>query len=277
MAPTRLINTETLKVTGFRERDALQDRYAILSHRWREEEVTFNDLDADRDLSHKRGYHKLKRFCETARQLHYEWAWLDTCCIDKSSTTELAEAMRSMYRWYEDSSICLAYLDDVEHDHKALFESEWFDRGWTLQELIAPNEMSFYDSDWKHLGTKSDLLETLCSTSKVPISVLDHSAKLSTFSIAQRMSWAANRITERVEDRAYSLMGILETYVSMEYGEREQAFIRLQVAIISRSPDHTPFLRGHLTTKAIRMATPDGSRPPQSLLLAVTVLSRLGR
>jgi hypothetical protein len=94
--------------------------------------------------------------------------------------------------WYSYSKICIAYLGDVPE--KKLEDSEWFDRGWTLQELIAPEEVSFFDRDWTHLGTKTDLLATLSLKTKIPQAILNHTSKLSTCSVAQRFSWAAKRI-----------------------------------------------------------------------------------
>ena len=48
-----------------------------------------------------------------------------------------------MYLWYSYSKVCIAYLGDVPE--KELEDSEWFDGGWTLQELIAPKDVSFFD------------------------------------------------------------------------------------------------------------------------------------
>jgi hypothetical protein len=120
-------------------------------------------------------------------------------------------------------------------------ESEWFERGWTLQELIAPINVSFYNHEWILIGTKDRLLTLLSTTTGVPESVLSGAANLNTCSIAQRMSWAAKRKTERVEDSAYSLMGLFDVSLPMMYGEREKAFLRLQEEIIRKSDDESIF------------------------------------
>jgi len=136
--------------------------YAILSHRWYDasEEVSFHDVQPGRDLLDKRGWHKLRNFCQLALRMGFDYAWSDVCCINKDSTTELSTALNSMYRWYAESKVCIAYLHDVSPRARAFASSEWFFRGWTLQELIAPKNIRFYDSDWQWLGDKSSLLST---------------------------------------------------------------------------------------------------------------------
>ena len=161
------------------------------------------------------------------------------CCINKVHSTELSEAINSMYRWYHDSSVCIVYLEDVPE--RPMMDSGWFDRGWTLQELIAPKVVLFYDHDWNQIGTKSHLLDELQSKTGIPEDVLSHSISPSKCSIAQRMSWAAKRETTRVEDRAYSLLGIFDVSMPHIYGEREKAFLRLQRLISQQTKDESMF------------------------------------
>lgn len=126
--------------------------YAILSHRWRDKEVSFSDMSNDR-ARRKKGYTKLMSCCRHASQDGYRYVWIDTCCIDKSSSAELSEAINSMYAWYRDAKVCYAYLDDVESNEdptntgSSFRQSEWFRRGWTLQELIAPTSVVFLAKD----------------------------------------------------------------------------------------------------------------------------------
>jgi len=166
-----------------------------------------------------------------------------TCCIDKDSATELGTALNTMYQWYADSKLCIAYLQDVsdEEQGKPFEKSEWFRRGWTLQELIAPQKMDFYDRDWRRIGSKANLVEKLYRSTGIEPSVLTGEKSPSQYSIAQRMSGAAGRITERIEDRAYSLLGLFNVSMPMVYGQREQAFIRLQEAIAAQSADQSIF------------------------------------
>ncbi|KAF2181414.1 HET-domain-containing protein [Zopfia rhizophila CBS 207.26] len=221
-------------------------RYAILSHTWGKdhEEVTFQDL-MEGTGKNKAGYRKL-RFCgEQAAKDGLEHFWVDTCCIDKSSSTELSEAINSMFRWYYNAAKCYAYLSDVSNggfpeNHRSFRESIWFTRGWTLQELIAPSEIFFYSKNWETIGTKSQLVRPLEYITGVDARVL-RGADPGICSIASRMSWAAKRVTKRVEDRAYSLLGIFDVHMPLLYGEGERSFIRLQEEIMRTSDDQSLF------------------------------------
>jgi hypothetical protein len=107
----RLIDTCTLQFQEFP--DSELPRYAILSHRWGKEEITFEDMSSLDDACKKQGHAKVKRFCDLARSENCPFAWIYTCCIKKSNSTELSEAINSMYRWYSDAEICITYLEDV--------------------------------------------------------------------------------------------------------------------------------------------------------------------
>ena len=239
----RLLDTSKLQFVHVPDSDINQDKnqYAILSHRWGadEDEVSFEDIQLSTDISRKKGAFKLKGFCKLALSEGCRYGWVDTCCINKGNSSELEEAINSMYGWYVGSRICIAYLEDVPE--RQLLCSSWFDRGWTLQELIGPKTMIFCDHDWHIIGTKNELMAELSSKTKIPESVLSHATKPSACSVAQRMSWAAERITTRVEDRAYSLMGLFDVYMPMIYGEREKAFLRLQQHIIQKCKDESIF------------------------------------
>ena len=237
----RLIDTTSLTLTE--HPDSRLPDYAILSHRWltTEEEVTFEDLSSGRDVSHKAGFTKLANFCSIAHSQGYQYAWSDTCCIDKASAVELGSALNSMYRWYKTAKICIAYLRDIYDGGAELQNDEWFDRGWTLQELIAPKHIEFFDRGWKSLGTKDSNLDVLSTKTRIPVPVLKDNSMLSSCSIAQRMSWAAHRTTERIEDRAYSLLGMFNINLELIYGEQDGAFIRLQEKIIQYSADQSIF------------------------------------
>ena len=203
------------------------------------DEVSFEDVLSSADLSHKKAFDKIKGFCKVALSEKCRYGWVDTCCIYKKDSVELSEAINSMYRWYQGSKICIAYLEDVPQ--KQLTGSEWFDRGWTLQELIAPRAVSFFDQGWNLIGTKTDLVLDLSRKTRIPEGVMNNTIKPSACSVAQRMSWAANRRTTREEDRAYSLMGLFDIYMPMIYGEREKAFLRLQQQIIQNNKDESIF------------------------------------
>jgi hypothetical protein len=150
----RLVNTKTIQLE-FLNDDNVPD-YAILSHTWEQEEILFHDIELD-SARLKKGYAKLENCCRVARENGFEYIWDDTCCIDKTSSSELSEAINSMYRYYQEASICYVYLADILTVSE-ISNSRWFTRGWTLQELIAPSSMIFFDKDWRELGTKTSLV-----------------------------------------------------------------------------------------------------------------------
>jgi hypothetical protein len=153
--------------------------------------------------ANKKGYEKVNRCCSVAKANGCAYVWIDTCYVDKTSSAELSEAINSMYRWYQEAELCYAYLADVPSKSK-FPDSRWFTRGWTLQELIAPLTIIFLDEEWKQLGTKADLQQDISNCTGIPLGMLSGDDNLETFSISQRMSWAAKRKTSRIEDRASS-------------------------------------------------------------------------
>lgn len=240
----RLLHTDRLELTSFYGDNV--PPYAILSHTWGKGEVSLQDLQSGVVQDKAPGYNKIKGCCEVAVADGFEFIWIDTCCIDKSSSTELSEAINSMWTWYKAAGVCYVHLDDVPsgtHDFgpgTAFFKCRWFTRGWTLQELIAPSNLIFYSMDWKELGTKSSLRDTIAQITRIRTDLL-LGGDLKSASVAQRMSWASNRDTTRVEDQAYCLMGIFKVHMPMLYGEGRRAFIRLQEEIIKSIDDHTIF------------------------------------
>lgn len=176
-----------------------------------------------------------------------------SCCIDKSSSAELSEAINSMFRWYRDAEVCYAYLSDVPNappssgeawDH--IKKSKWFTRGWTLQELVAPKDLRFYSEDWHHLGTKAQFADMISKMTKIGTRFL-FGDNLDLASIAQKMSWAAHRHTTRLEDQAYSLLGIFDINIPLLYGEGSQAFQRLQHTLLTTYPeDQSIFVWGKI-------------------------------
>jgi hypothetical protein len=219
-------------------------RYAILSHTWGSdgEEVTFKDF-MESTGKEKAGYQKIE-FCrkQTVRDgLHH--FWVDTCCIDKSSSAELTEAINSMFRWYQDASKCYVYLSDVSISGERIDtqfssttwevgfrQSRWFTRGWTLQELIAPTSVEFFSREGDQLGSKNSLEQQIHEITNIAIDAL-RGAPLTEFEVEERFSWADHRETKRQEDKAYSLLGIFDVHMPLIYGEGSKAFVRLREAI----------------------------------------------
>ena len=240
----RLLNTETKTLKEF---DKPPFTYAILSHRWLQEEVTLQDMTRE-GVEKMKGYAKLTAACDVARDLGFSYLWMDTCCIDKTSSSELSETINSMYFWYVHASICITYLDDINQNNwrYRLTWSKWFTRGWTLQELIAPPELLFFDKDWNLFGRKSSMATTLAAITGIDVDVL-LTRNMDGISIATKMSWAAERKTTRPEDRAYSLMGIFDVNMPTIYGEGDKAFLRLQEEIMKKSNDQSIFAWGRMS------------------------------
>ncbi|RYN21419.1 hypothetical protein AA0119_g9356 [Alternaria tenuissima] len=291
-----LINTTTIKIRPF---IGIIPKYVILSHTWDEDEVTFESMQRPNERTKAlKGYMKIKRCCEQAKQDGYRWAWVDTCCIDKRSSAELSEAINSMYRYYWGAEKCYAYLTDVgdensgdrvpgigekrgweyiiygssadfSHDinvgsadvaydpqepsvelprsvrpEREIFQflnSRWFKRGWTLQELLAPATLEFYDQEWNMIGTKFSLATFIQVATEIQAQyILDRNA-MKGASIGLRLSWASQRDTTRDEDQAYCLFGIMGVNMPLLYGEGKRAFYRLQVELLKNTMDHTIF------------------------------------
>ncbi|KAF2628424.1 hypothetical protein BU25DRAFT_35405 [Macroventuria anomochaeta] len=192
--------------------------YAILSHTWGndEDEVTYDDM-RNKTGREKTGYAKMAFCAKQVAEDGLQHFWIDTCCIDKSSSAELSEAITSMFRWYKNST----------HPTwiSAFRTSRWFNRGWTLQELLAPHTVSFFSREGKELGNKLDLEQHIHEVTRIPVPAL-RGVPLHEFSIPDRMSWAASRETKREEDKAYSLLGIFGVSMLPNYGEEEEAAFR---------------------------------------------------
>ncbi|GAB7359606.1 hypothetical protein MBLNU230_g6790t1 [Neophaeotheca triangularis] len=233
----RLLNTDTLKLQDFLEGQV--PIYAMLSHRWGRDEATYKDWLKNRA---REGLSKQKilSLCTVAQNHGHDWVWVDTICIDKSSSAELSEAINSMWTWYKQSEDCYVYLSD-------------FTRGWTLQELLAPNNVVFFNAVWEIIGYKQvhSIARELSTITNIPTRYLRSNSNIYASSIAQRMSWAANRRTTRIEDTAYSLLGLFDVNMPLLYGEGKRAFMRLQQEILKKSSDESLFAWRHPQVDAL--------------------------
>ena len=247
----RLLNTESLELEEFFDSNAPQ--YAILSHTWGKEEISFFEMQAPNEATRsKTGFQKIVNFCALAKRRGFKYGWADSCCIDKRSSAELSEAINTMYRYYYDAEECLVYLADVPSNFDGFIDrdgqlaavqsSRWFGRGWTLQELIAPKERHFFAEDWSLIDIGDDLNWILSDITSINVKVLHNRDTISDFCVAQRMSWASRRQTTRSEDMAYSRMGLFNVNMPVIYGEGAvKAFRRLQNEIMQTSFDQTIF------------------------------------
>ena len=318
----RLLNTSTYQFETFFDSDI--PSYAILSHRWGEDEVDLKEMKkwadwsglslrsilnkllllgdgSDAEIS-RPGLLKILEFCGLCRERSFDWGWVDTCCIDKESSAELSKAINSMYKWYEYANICFVYLADVYDTRyegvrfrmpEAIFEnhlpedaeipekvtsgsksilnetpqafmpkqeehtdrwdrirsavkcSDWFTRGWTLQELLAPQKVEFYDRLWAGLGDRTALATTISAVTGISVDQLDYTVAFEYSGIAcvaQKMSWVARRATSRGEDIAYCMFGLFDVNLPLLYGEgRAKAFQRLQMEILRTCDDESIF------------------------------------
>ncbi|KAI0424303.1 heterokaryon incompatibility protein-domain-containing protein [Xylaria sp. FL1042] len=255
-----LINTQSLDLEEFIG-NAIP-RYAILSHTWGTEEVSFQEW-CDKDLAAgKAGYKKIFSACQQARADGLQYLWVDTNCIDKKSSAELSEAINSMFAFYGNSDRCYVYLADFHNPNTSCYTEtvkpsqsgepaeprelhgcRWFTRGWTLQELLAPNSVIFFDSKWQKVGEKQNALfcDQLSRITGIDTRHLESRRSIFTASVSERMSWVARRQTTREEDIAYCMLGIFGINMPLLYGEGSRAFLRLQEEIIRVSNDQTIF------------------------------------
>jgi hypothetical protein len=229
----RLLNAATLRLESFAPDEV--PSYAILSHRWTDDKVSYQEIHTEAGRQ-KGAYSKIRGCCEVARRNRISYVWVDTCCIDQSSSAELSEAINSMFQWYSKAEVCYAYLHDAT-GVRDFIRSEWFDRGWTLQELVAPANVQFFSGDWANFGSKTTLSRLISQRTGIDGRYLQGD-NLELASIAERMSWAAKRITTRPEDTAYCLLGIFDIHMPLIYGEGlQKAFTRLQSQLIKEAAE----------------------------------------
>jgi hypothetical protein len=244
----RLLNIHTLKLVEF-SKDT-RPAYAIASHRWDEHEATYTDV-RDAQNTSSSGYQKVKDFAKYVKThvAGIEWLWIDTCCINKEHATELSRAINLMFEWYREADVCLAYLRDVEKagDELGLQRSEWFERGWTLQELLAPRTVVFLSRTWEVIGNKGAVMsgysginvgdgleKTIAKITKVPLEVLQEYQRSIQLSTSEKLRWMDGRKTTEEEDLTYALYGILDVSLGANYGEKGKARDRLLAAIRER-------------------------------------------
>ncbi|KAF5558573.1 beta transducin [Fusarium mexicanum] len=250
--------------------------YAILSHTWisPKDEITYRDMktrteDIRNNVYKQKGWSKLKDYCDRALKDGWEWAWMDTCCIDKTNPADTQEAINAMFRWYQNAGVCYAHLGDVELSKvsqivslpedmdldpsmsslrtalkDAFIGAKWFTRGWTLQELLAPHYLIFVDNEWRHMGTRESWALEIEKTSNIEERHLNafNPTDFTSCSIATRFSWASGRETTVEEDESYSLLGLFGISLPLIYGEGgRQAFNRLQRQLIHVYTDDSVF------------------------------------
>ncbi|KAM5341375.1 hypothetical protein ACJ41O_014406 [Fusarium nematophilum] len=224
-----LLNIKTLKLEYFISN---VPPYAILSHIWGPREVTHQDVKLDRDLDQKPGWIKIVDFCHAVTATMPEppeYVWVDTCCLDRTSSAEISEYVNAMFSWYRQATCCFAYLEDVV-----------LNGSWPVGDAksLAGSPADGHSLSSSHRPRWTFLTETGASWG--PKKMLQ-TGNLSRASVADKMSWAAGRQTEKPEDIAYCLVGIFDISMSVLYSERDKAFIRLQEELSKEYDDHTIF------------------------------------
>ncbi|KAF5352979.1 hypothetical protein D9758_007941 [Tetrapyrgos nigripes] len=198
--PQRLIDTHSRRLVEFVNSKDIPP-YAIISHRWiNSEEVSFQEFTKlQKETKAKPGYQKIL----DARKDGLRYLWIDTCCIDKGSHADISRNIRCMYAYYQNAEVCYGYLVDVDMTSEIwrtrFLHSEWFKRGWTLQELLAPDKVVFVDKEWSYIGTKK---------------------------------------TTRPPDGGYCLSGLLGVSMEPDYDETLRRSERLRAAFIEDNPKY---------------------------------------
>jgi hypothetical protein len=220
-----------------------------------------------------RDFVKLVKFCEEAKRCGCNYAWLDTGCIDKQSSAELEESIRSMFSWYRNSKICIVHLSETSTPHNIRHDA-WFTRGWTLQELLAPKAIKFFSKSWHALTANSNdkdptlgipLWKFISDATQIREDQLLN-FEPGTRDVREKMVWVSKRQTTRIEDMAYCLIGIFDIPLSIAYGEGQKAFHRLQAEIVQRSHDRELFAWNGSSSSLNSMfaAGPQGFFPMES-------------
>ncbi|KAK7462975.1 hypothetical protein VKT23_007556 [Stygiomarasmius scandens] len=242
--PQRLIRASKGELVDFSSPNVSLPPYAIVSHRWlADEEVSYEEFVQKRpEAKKKQGFKKIVQACEQALRDKLEYVWIDTCCIDKRNPAEVSRQVKSMYKLYQHSEVCYAYLADVSANlpspRSALSKSDWFQRGWTLQELVAPQNVVFFNKNWTSLGTKLQLKNVIYEMTGISTSVLEGTTAVHSVDIRTRLNWCAGRETTEPLDLAYCLLGILGvSTMEPDYGEDVgRAFQRLQDRLAQMHP-----------------------------------------
>ncbi|KAF5338305.1 hypothetical protein D9758_015746 [Tetrapyrgos nigripes] len=259
--PRRLVNACTIEVEEFPSDDSVPP-YAILSHCWKQgQEVSYQEMvkcqssiAAWLSIRAQSGYKKIVAACRQAREDNHTYIWIDTCCIDKGDHGQQSQDINSMFDYYKNAKVCYVYLNDYDSRQFDLCNMYklgspppplpsrypipcWFFSGWTLQELVAPSSVEFFDAEWKRCGDRNTLSLSISYITGIRDDVLGLGYGYGDMDvgIVERMSWAIHRQTTKEEDRAYCLLGLLDVTMEPRYGEGiESAFERLSKVLHER-------------------------------------------
>ncbi|KAF5366450.1 hypothetical protein D9758_009727 [Tetrapyrgos nigripes] len=245
VCPLRFIDVSTLRLVEFNKEEIIPP-YAILSHRWTEEEVVYKEFLNPEESRTKMGYQKILGACRQALQDDIHLIWVDTCCINQGDPADIAANITSMYAYYQNAEVCYVYLNDVIKRRDICYGrnefgqmgSDWLKRGWTMQELIAPRTVIFFNQHWMYLGDKHQLREGISAITYIPLSILSGEQSLQDIDDLTRMSWATNRVTTKPQDKAYCLQGLFGVTLVPDYEEdMARSFNRLGEVLCDAHPE----------------------------------------
>ena len=223
-------------------------RYVMFSHKWEANEPLFDDVIhvVVYELEESPTHDKLQMFCKIARDAGFHWAWSDTCCINKADPSVLQEALVSMFQWYQGSALTVIFLCDVPSPSQrgALVKSIWNTRAWTFQEYHASKVVRFYNKDWtlylnldvpnhKEVPEIVSEMEEVTGVSAQALMALQPGLE----DIREKLRLASMRQATRVEDAAYSLLGIFSLSLPVVYGEGDKALGRMLAQLLTSSGD----------------------------------------
>ncbi|KAL2286422.1 hypothetical protein FJTKL_06805 [Diaporthe vaccinii] len=220
--------------------------YATFSARWEDRGLVQEDLCSPQTAPQRPAFQSLQRACSECQSRGLQWLWNDAVCIRRSSSSALSESLNSLAEIYRKARLCIVYLQDLldteafDFDlESALSSCSWMKHVWMLPHLIFSTVLHFYDAQWKHIGSKSELVPELSRITSVDEGVLQHSDSLEDYSNSTKMSWAAGLSADPIEDAAYSLLAIFNVNLDIKYGEGMKSFLRLQEEILQKTDDYS--------------------------------------
>ncbi|KAK2742724.1 het and ankyrin domain protein [Colletotrichum kahawae] len=244
----RLLHCLQQKIYHFTYPPSVQ--YAIFSHTWSsphdDEWLSYTPAG---QRSHSTKQDIIRRVCNLALSHNLQYVWIDEACIDKSSSADVSETINSLPKYFQRATICFAFLVDLPCGTAVPCRDTWarcqfWTRAWTLQELILPSNLQFYDAQWHLRGERSSehLHSLISGITGIDEDILNHERTLDQASVARKMSWAACRRSFSPEDLAYSLLGLFGVCMPIVFGEgEERAFRRLQEEIVKHTNDSSLF------------------------------------
>jgi hypothetical protein len=244
----RLLNVSTVELEDFPNAKN-RPPYVAVSHIWGPEEISYVDMTKARQTAvRKQGYKKIQIICKLVREQNLQYLFIDVCCLkdstrfDGSKTAEFSEAINSMFNWFADAELCFAYLKDSnDQDEAAFHQTRWFTRRWTLLEFLAARKLVFFNGNGEYIGDRdNEAVKNIISkisgiNTKYFAADPTRSRRqiVDQATIGEKWRWASRREATRIEDMAYSMLGIFGVTMPISYGEKGEAITRLGITLIN--------------------------------------------